>query len=317
MIKIPFLPVWDDEEPHTTPAELDAFFGPCAVSVSTYQNAIQVILESMGSRMFPIPVILPVTASPQVLAGVLRSGAQPILLDIERNTLQMSPTLLTEILGELEDGAVIILPRVNGVPVSTELFGACAGFPTIDDSRMIPHPQSQVGRATFTVFDTSIIAGDGAVIFHEHADQLAVMKGIRSAPMGLSGALTGRNASFVGGQCHTALVDRHYSRMRLALSEYNEKLPEYVHYDTIEANRSFYPSYVLCKSENSAADIADLRMHGVDAKFGVFGLHNLPEIQERYMDMPEYPVADEMKKTLVALPLNPEEVIPIWTEMKK
>lgn len=289
--------------PQAEAPDPDRAFGPCAVTFSTYQLAFQATLEALGTTMAPIPVVMPVTSSPQVMAGVIRSGAQPVLLDIRPDTLQMDPDMVKACLENLE-GCIFVLNRPMGKPVEPALLDLLQSSVSIVDTRLVPYPDLDAAevQGTFSVFDLGPLVTEGAVVLHRHQDLLGVLRGVRSGVLGHSGALTSEATRHLLPKLPQ--VEAGYRRRRAVLSEYISILSEYNLHDRILWNHSNFPLYMLLQCDNVRRVIAHLSSYEVEVMHGVYGLHHFPAIRDRYEAVPEYAGCDSVQNKLVALPLN-------------
>lgn len=299
---------WDGKNDFSSTADqtrLEQHFGPAAVAFGTYQAAISAVLEVLGSRTHLIPVIMPVTASPDTIAATLRAGGDPLLLDIRPQTLQMDPEELRMVLGEVK-AAVVILTRPAGQPVDPELLTAVGENPTILDSRLLPHAGIDTDTTsdcvcTFNVFDLSPIAGSGAIVVHKFAETVRELKLVRNGILGLSSNLNGALAA------HTlrclkddpGLVKRRAAQTRVA-EAYVKLLNE--HY-VFPFDQSPEWPYFIVRVDNADKVIAHLREH-VEIVKPVFPLHMLSDINRRWVDKPSYPVAEGLWQKLIALPTH-------------
>ncbi|NJL55764.1 hypothetical protein HC928_11650 [bacterium] len=163
-------------------AQLEAQLGKDTVVFSNVQTALCAVLEILGTRVHPIPVALPITAPPEVIAGVLRSGADPLLLDIHPDTLQIDPDVLKFVIDDLNQNLVIILTLPDGRDVDSSLLELAADIPSIVDARVLPRRGESLG--TFTLWTARPILSDGAVVTHRYVEQLRELRMARSGLLG-------------------------------------------------------------------------------------------------------------------------------------
>ena len=76
---------------------LDEALGPDYVSYNSVHNAVQACMEMLGARSHMIVAILPVTTEPDILSGIMRSGAHPMLLDTDEDGIFFDPEGLQEV----------------------------------------------------------------------------------------------------------------------------------------------------------------------------------------------------------------------------
>lgn len=77
-----------------------------AIFVPSVHAAVLAILEALGSRSLGIPVALPVTISPEIFSATLRSGAVPMVLDIDSN-FRISNSQVQTVIEELGNPVII------------------------------------------------------------------------------------------------------------------------------------------------------------------------------------------------------------------
>lgn len=286
----------------TEQAKLEAYLGPTAVVFSSYQAAITSVLEILGSRTTDVPVILPITTSPDTLAAVLRSGASPLLLDIDSTTLQLDANLLAEILGELPQ-AVVVLDRPGGQQVTANLLELTKDTVTIIDTRLPPTLAAAddcVG--SFTVFDFGPVIGSGGLVHHKYSEQVLELKVVRNGILGLA-------ANMNEILCSLALTRLKVDAGQRAIQagEVAEAYMELLQLRSVGCMpfvKSTHWPYFIVSVENSDRAIAYLHSHNILAVKPVFPLHLLPTISRRWTEKPEYPVAEKWHKHLIALPTH-------------
>lgn len=292
---------WDgstDQSGLTELSKLESFFGPTSVVFNTYQSGVTAVLEILGSRIRDLPVVLPVTTSPEVLAGVLRSGAIPFLLDIEPEFYQIDPVLLEEVLEELKT-AVVLLHRPAGLQVNPRLLELCEDLPTIIDTRLPPHLGMKpdcVG--TFTLFDLSPIVGTGSIVIHKYSQQVNELKIVRNGLLGLTAQL---NESL----CSTALERFKQDPTLAAYKAARRKVADLFESELNEALNTDELPYFVVKVEDADRVVAFMHSEGIAIGKPLFPLHLLPQIAKRWAEPPAYPVAEELRNKLIALPLHP------------
>jgi dTDP-4-amino-4,6-dideoxygalactose transaminase len=296
---------WDGVNDHTGTSgqrKLEQFLGPASAVFSTYQAAITATLEVMGSRTHELPVIMSISASPDTIAAVLRSGATPLLLDINPNTLQLDTSLLKEVLEELE-AAVVILDRPAGLSIDPELLEIVDDLPTIIDTRLIPSlDMAEACVGTFTVFDLGPMIGTGAVVIHKYADQLNELKIVRNGVLGLAAHLND-TLSLLAYDCLKAdptLAKRKAVQKGVVetyASLFEGKL------DCILTQDTEWPYFVVFV-DNADKVIAHLHSYDIAALKPIYPLHLLPNISRRWAEKPEYPNVESIYNNLVALPTH-------------
>ena len=280
--------------------------GDSAITVSTTQLAIQICLELLGARTHMIPCILPVNAPPDVLAAVMRAGAQPILMDINGGTLQMDTEKLQIALEELESAAVI-LTRPGGLPVSEELLELVQDCPTIVDTRLMPKQDLDVEIdlcGTFNVFDLTQACGTGAVIKHKYKKQQKMLRTMRNGVMGHSGSLPVLLARKVLD--YLKVVDNLREYYVTGVETLRSELSRYASRGIIPWQASpTGPTPLLVFVPNAKRVVRQLRSHDIEAVQASFPLHLLDEVRQRFQNTPEYPVAEAVVQQVIAIPVVP------------
>lgn len=282
--------------------KLEQHFGPTAVAFNTYQGAMSAILEVLGSRSAIIPVVMAITAAPDTLAAVLRAGGDPILLDIHPQTLQIDPEMLREVLTEVKV-AVVILARPGGQPVDPALLELTKDLPTILDSRLLPRQHvAEDCVCTFSVFDLSAVIGAGGIVIHKFQEQVNDLKKVRNGLLGLSGNLNSILAAYALKQLKTdpELHARQFNQ-EVVVSHYANLLKEKI---VVPYTDSPEWPYFIVRVENADTVVAHLHSQGITAMKPVFPLHLLSDVNRRWMEKPEYPVAESLCGKLVALPTH-------------
>ncbi len=283
--------------------KLEQFLGPASVAFSTYQAAITATLEVLGSRTHDIPVIMPVTASPDTIAAVLRSGASPLLLDIDPLTLQLDVALLKEVLTELE-AAVVLLDRPGGRKVEPALLEIVQDLPTIIDTRLVPNlgiENDCVG--TFTVFDLGPVIGTGAVVIHKYSEQINELKIIRNGILGLAAHLTDTLSLEAHEQLKLDPLLENRKQIQREVAEEYQRLLQGKH-ECFFADNEEFPYFILSVVDADKV-VAHLHTYDIAALKPVYPLHLIPNISRRWAETPSYPNAESVSSRLVSLPTHP------------
>lgn len=276
--------------------------GKHTCATNTVQTAVQVCLELLGTCVDVVPVIMPVTAPPDTMAAVLRSGAHPLLLDIEEETLQIDPEQLRDaidMLAEEERVPIVLLNRPFGQPVRPDILEAIADLPSICDSRLVPHPELEEDDlpCSFNIFDLTPICGSGAIIVHPFVTQVGQLKEVRSGSMGLSGALSEQQAK----HAHAVLKS-----FPLQIKLYKETLNQLMAYGLEVMGPSKWPSPMWIKVSNARLVAAHLASYDIISVVGLYPLYDLEEVKRRYVEEPEYPVAEKLENSFVCIPTHQE-----------
>lgn len=302
MARIPF-DSWDGKNDLSRTAEqdiLEKHFGQTATAFGTYQAAISACLEVLGSRTHMIPVVMPITASPDTIAAALRAGGSPILLDIRPNTLQMDPAGLEVVLEEVK-AAVVILTRPAGQDIDPDLVELTEGIPTILDSRLPPGQLQNACICSFNVFDLSPLVGSGALVIHKFNDQVRELKQVRNGLLGLAGSLSSPLAALA---LKLLKADPELkTRREIQLKVVNKYIDLVKEKYAFPFDQSAEWPYFILRVENSNKVIAHLYSE-VELVKPIFPLHLLSDINKRWKEKPEYPVAEGLNRCLIALPTH-------------
>ena len=279
--------------------------GPNCLAINNYQVAVQLAFEVLGSKTNMTPVILPVTAGPDILAAVLRAGGLPSVLDIDETTLQMCPVELEKALKELE-AAVVVFCRPGGGEVALDLLKLTEELPTVVASRLPPSSHCS-DAGTFNIFDLKVAAGSGGVLHCRYKQQVKDLEYLRSGSLGHNAQLPPRQCELARDCLHNRSWTDYTKTQDTVVENYITALKKQdcnviIPFEDNELWTCFYVQ-VPC------ADIAvtHLNSYGIRAKLGVFPLHHLPEVKSRWQKDPgdKYPVADKLRETIVALPVHP------------
>ena len=276
-----------------------------AISTASHQTSVQMCLELLGSRSRLIPVVMSVTAPPGSIAAVLRAGAQPLLVDVDESTLQLSVPALQEVLEELDGGAVVFLHRPGGRLFTPKVMEVIQDLPTIIDARFMPAPSSVKNDllGTFNLFDLTPAIGCGSLIFHSYQDQIRELKMVRSGILGYAATLpvsfhcTAQqylDASLEDQQCVTQEVFSNYTSLLKALAR-----DDILFFENNKAIQHF-----LVGVPDAEKVVAHLSSYSIESKLGVFPLHYVEALRTRWEEDPSYPVAEDLHKRVLALPAH-------------
>lgn len=161
-----------------------------------------------------IVAILPVTTEPDVLSGIMRGGAHPMLLDTDEHGVFYDPGGLQEALEELEGAAVVLLPRTAAEKEPEAVTDLLKDVPTVVLNQCTPSSYVWLSApGDFQLYYLSPWIGGGAAIQTRYGDQLQDLRQIRSAVLGLNAELPEvlqRQATgeWMLGSCCSVAVDR-------------------------------------------------------------------------------------------------------------
>ena len=214
---------------------LEEALGEDTVVYNSVQNAVQACMELLGARTHDVAAVIPVTTPVEVLSGIMRSGTLPLILDLDDETLQIDALQVQEVLEELKEGAVMVLPRRIGKDLQEPLTAVIKDYPLIVINEFTPMPQDK-HSGDFNIYPLEPWVGCGAVIRSKFAEQIADLKVIRSGALGLGAEL---------------------------------------------------PDSLVLKARDSMDK-------AVPVKRELQLLHQVPEVMSRWMEEPEYPVAEAL-----------------------
>lgn len=290
---------WDGKEAligYSNLIALDTALGVGNLAVANCQVAVQMCLELLGSRTALVPVVLSITSPPDTLAGIVRGGGHPCLVDIDEETLQMAPDALAEVLNEL-DGAVVVLSSQGG-RVDPRLLSLVKDYPTILDARTLP---KEPGDATFTIYDLSDMLGTGAVICTKFEQQGKELFALRNGILGHNSALPEVLCALALRRLPNA-ASRQEDRTKNA-SIYRDLLGSADGVTILDDVNSDYPVFTI-QVEDAEKILTHLRSFKIEAALGVYPMHFIETLRARWSLNPSYPNAERMSKKVVALPTH-------------
>jgi len=259
-------------------------FGSEGLVVNSVHNAIQMCLEILGSRLTPYPVIMPITAPSSVISAVLRAGAQPVILDIDENTFQISKKDLADFLAGYSECIVIHYCPNQDYVLDPELLELTKDNITIGLIEDLPFPKvlkSYKGKLTFLVGDYLPVT-QAAYIANVPEQQVKDLKTVRDNTLGLHAEPTLLHQREVLGfhlnmDAYKDLTDLNLARTREVIR-------------VKDAVR-------MCRKLNTESCVA---IKTIDP------LHHKPELKDRWPEgIPDYPVADRLANSYITVPAAP------------
>lgn len=280
---------WDGQENlqgRNRLAKFDQALG--GVVFSSTQAAITAALEVLGSRFQPISVVIPVTASYNTLMAVIRANARPIVVDIDKHTLQADPIQVREVLGDVEE-AVVLLTRPGGLPITSELLEIVQDVPTIVTTDVLPTELDML--CTYSVYDMSMMLGNGSVVFTKTSEVLKDLKTVRTdSQTEMSEVLA------------TLGYKRHPEMAFLPKGlEYGKLL------NAVDCNITGYGgnatsgTYLIEVSDAYRA-YSVLAENGIQTALGVVPVYKYAIARKRFPQEPNYPVAEQLHTRFLLLP---------------
>lgn len=269
------------------------------VAFNSVQSAVQGCLELLGTRETGLVVIMSVTAGPDEMAAVLRSGANPILLDIEEEYLQINPETLKEVLPVLEEDGIVpimLLDKPVGDEINPAILAEIQDLPSISVYRGFTNQKMDKDyfSCAFNIIDFTDMVGGGAVIFHSYPEQIKHLKLIRSGIMGM-----GANMPEGLAQGASVLLNN-----PLDTEAYADILDKYVKSDLELSKTTKFPSLIWVKVKDAKLTATHLKSYGIDVQVAMCPLYELDEIRKRFQQDPDYPVAEKLKNQYICVPTH-------------
>lgn len=161
------------------------------IEFSSIQAAVQACLELVGARSQAVDVVTTVLVSSDVLSGVVRSGAQPVLVDIDPQYRQVSITDFTDVIREVQEPVVVILDRTVNRDINPALQEICtdSNIPSLAINHYAPSSKIVPKFGTYNIYPLQPYLSAGALVVPEHAGDKEALEALRSGPLGLAAAL--------------------------------------------------------------------------------------------------------------------------------
>lgn len=301
MNKIRFHHYEGEEQRNPNPGKI---FGRRACAFANVQGAVSTCLELLGARAAVTPIILPVTAGIHTAAGVLRSGGQPVLIDIDPETYQMDPEILAEAIEAFSE-SVVVLTRPFGLAIDPRLNHLLQDHPyiVVDDVNL-----PAVDEDTFGVFDIYSLAaayGGGAVAFTPYARQAEQLRVAKSGALGTGAGMSRVQSLALRGYGDTYAYRK--ARGMAIRGLYEDALENAGLEDIIirsEGGEDMPFSFPI-RVPSAQQVVAFFGIEGIEIALGLYPLHFTDEIRERYTEEPSYEVAEGLADGVVMLPIHP------------
>jgi hypothetical protein len=152
---------------------------PNSASFNSIHNAVQACLEMLQSRSKELVVLASVVTPTAVMSAVVRSGALPLIVDLDSKYRQLSYKDLREIKEEVSLPMCVILERTVNKDINPSLLESVQDIPVIVVNYFTPTNNQAPLPGHFNVF----ILPYGALVQSEY--ELADIKNIRSGSLGL------------------------------------------------------------------------------------------------------------------------------------
>jgi len=275
-------------------------FGVNTIVVDSAQRAVQICLELLNSGVKGFPVVMPVTAPPAVVGGVLRSGAVPLLLDIDPYTLDMDVSLFKEAVKEFGDGMVTLFCEIPGQPVDPNLQ-ACLHAHSVTLLYSSTYPRDEVGAAphTFMIKDLKKLVDKGAVIFHDYEEQLSLLYSARDGVLGHDAKLT------LGQEKELA---KKLGQDRMVFGTGKKEFDQLLHAfkGTVVAtlwDHSLYHEEFAIVVPDADRAVTKLSANYFMSRKLINPLHVEPMVAARYQEKASYPNAESLTNRIISIPV--------------
>lgn len=265
------------------------------ITFVSQRAAIEHCLEVLGTRALDTHVIVPVTCPPDILAGVLKAEAKPIVLDICQETLSYDPVLLENTLSQFES-SVVILP-ILGKEAPKNIEKLLEGNVVIKVFKDVPSPSTVISVELFSIYDLSLYLGGGAVVYSQYTKQLDDLRTLRDGVLGSYAQLPISMQKPAERLFKSDVRDHHRNITKV----YQEHLLDYSVFLDVDCTSAFFIRV------DNAFDVVDALAEVVEAKLGVYPLFKLPEVAERWereSDETVYPNAVLLESNIIALPTH-------------
>lgn len=275
------------------------------VSTCSYQVSLKLCLELLGTRSKDVPVVMAITSPPATISAVLRSGAQPVLIDVDEGTLQVCPEVLAEVLEELKGHAVVLLHRPGGAFISEDMHHQLEKVPTIVSAGFLCGPQEVNDHllGSFNIFDGRTEVGAGSLLFHDYPKQISELRVLRSGLLGYEGDLALPLHEDMRRYVTEQLTAVREVRQEVARG-YEQAAKSLGREDLLGLPNSDLVAHYLLRVSDSQKTVAHLSSFGVQSKLGVFPLHYVDVLRKRWQEEPSYPVAEALSDSVIALPVH-------------
>lgn len=275
-------------------------FGLNTVVVDSAQRGVQICLELLNSGVKGFPVIMPITAPPAVVGGVLRSGAVPLLIDIDPLTLDMDPDLFKEAVKEFGDGMVTLFCEVPGQSIPDNLLSLLQPH-SVTLLYSPTYPRAEVGAAphTFMIKDLKKLVDKGAVIFHDYEEQLSLLYAARDGVLGHDAKLTTDQEKDLAKK-----LGQDRMVFGTGKKEFDRMLDAFKGTGIgVIWEQSLYHEEFAIAVPNADKAVAKLSANYYMARKLINPLHVEPMIAARYQEKASYPNAESLTNKIISIPV--------------
>jgi len=311
--------------------EFARYLGLCeAVGVASGTDAIELALRSLGVGPGDAVYTVSHTAVATVVA-VERTGAVPVLVDIDRDTYTMDPASLAAAIaadprpGGARPGAVVVVHLYGQTAAMAEVMNVAraAGLPVVEDCAQA-HGARRDGRlagtwgdiAAFSFYPTKNLGaiGDGGLVATDDAALAARARELRqygwrdryvSAVVGMNSRLDEVQAAIL--RAKLPYLDDDNARRRAIAARYDARLggPVVVRPVVGRGVEHVYHQYVIRTRERDAL-MAWLRERGIAAAIHYpVPVHLQPAYAGRLPQVVGLPVTERIVGEIASLPIFP------------
>jgi dTDP-4-amino-4,6-dideoxygalactose transaminase len=253
-----------------TREELEYYLGKSAVIFSSQQRALEACLEALGTNIYGTHVALSITAPPWVVSAVLRAGGTPGLLDVDLGTLDYKKQDLEEAFKDFDELIVIRYDPFNR-NVPEDLGTLFKDKITININNTVFYSEAEINQYTFSIYNLEIAGCDpGAVLFSKFQDTKSTILQIRSGVLGVGDRYLDNSATQFRSR-HTA----YYHTFKSCLADFPN-----------DYKSSGHITYTKVKDARKV--VAELVSYGIKVDVALQPLHTLPEIGQRFQQLPQY-----------------------------
>jgi perosamine synthetase len=298
-----------------------------AVAVNSGTSALHVALLALGIGPGD-EVILPDYTFPATVNVVELTGAKPVIVDIEPLTFNIDPQKIEKaitsktkaimpvhLFGQsadlgpilavarkhklhiVEDAACVLGAEYKGRKSGTLGHVGCYSF----------HPRKIITTAEGGIIVTNIKAVAEQMRLLRNHGMIHGKNGMDFLTAGFNYRMTELNAAI--GVVQMRKLTRLIAARRRVAKEYDRQLsdiPWVMTPQTPRSNTHVFQAYIIqvAKSVDRDRFMAYLRKQGIEVNFGTYALHRLSFYKSKYrLPADRFPVAEEVFKTTVALPL--------------
>lgn len=259
-----------------------------AIFVPSVHAGVLAVLEALGSRSLGIPVALPVTISPEIFSATLRSGAVPMVLDIDNNfriAYSQVQTVIEElgnpIIISTESGVIFDHPELISIVVQRRNYLVdliCTGNTEQIDAT--------VQRREFI---TIVDLGSCACILSKYVDLNSDIERVTSG-------ILGHYSQRLPNDVSLAIANTWYGYSRLE-DDYC------VLASSMGLDLGVLDGKAMVQVDDADKTVAGMYLDDIEAARFIVPLHHVPGIKELWAEKgASYPVAEKYSSKYIQLP---------------